>query len=87
MVIQYNLIQIVLLLMFSYCGVEKDVPKYISERFTYCYDGKDTGIDSLLNTDGYYVIADSFKDIGYNSRKDTAYFNLMFYSNQYFGKY
>lgn len=81
MVMQINLKQIVILIMLSSCGVQKDVPKYISERFTYCYDGKDTGIDSLLKTDGYYVIAESFKDIGYNSKKDTSYFNMMFYKN------
>jgi hypothetical protein len=66
--------------LFSSCE-QKDVPKHISEGFTYCYDGKDTGIDSLLNTDGYYVIAEPFNNSGYNSQIDTLYFNLMFYDN------
>jgi len=81
MVIQIYLKQIAILIMLSSCGVQKDIPKYISEKFTYCYDGKDTGIDSLVKLDGYYVIAESFKDMGYNSNKDTSYFNIMFYEN------
>ena len=80
MVIHYNMIQIILLIMFSSCEVQKDVPKYISEKFTYCYDGKNTGIDSLLNIDGYYVIAQPFSNFGYSSR-DTSYFNMMLYRN------
>jgi hypothetical protein len=81
MVMKFRIVQIVILIIFSSCSVQKDVPKYISDRFTYCYDGKDTGIDSLLKTDGYYVIAESFKDMGYNNNKDTSYFNMMFYKN------
>ncbi len=81
MVIHYNLILIVLLFIFSSCGVQKDVPKYILERFIYCYDGKDTGIKLLMNIDGYYVIAESFKDMGYTSNKDTSYLNILFYEN------
>jgi hypothetical protein len=73
------MIQIILLIMFSSCE-QKVVPEHISEGFTYCYDGKNTGIDSLLNIDGYYVIAEPFSNYGYNSR-DTTYFNMMFYRN------
>jgi hypothetical protein len=80
MVIHYNLIQIAFLILFSSCE-QKDVPAHISEGFTYCFDGKNTGIDSLLNTDGYYVIAEPFNNSGYNSQIDTLYFNLMFYDN------
>ena len=30
------------------------VPKHVKQNFTYCYDGIDTGIDSLINIEGYY---------------------------------
>lgn len=81
MVMQINVKQIIILIMLSSCSVQKSVPTYISERFTYCYDGEDSGIDSLLKTDGYYVIAQSFKDIRSNTKMDTSYYNMMFYDN------
>ena len=80
MVIKFSRITILILLIS--CGVQKDIPDNISERFTYCYDGNDTRIDSLLKIDGYYVIAESFEDIGYPSmNEDTSYFNILFYEN------
>lgn len=79
MVKKYYMIQLILAILISSCS-HKVIPDYLVERFTYCYDGNDTKIDSLLNINGYYVIAESFNDFGYNST-DTSYFNILFYNN------
>jgi len=39
------------------------VPKYIRNAFSYCYNNEDTGIDSLINIEGYYYI--SYPDTGF----------------------
>jgi hypothetical protein len=80
MVKHYFFAQIILLIMTSSCS-QKVAPKYVKEVFTYCYDGKNTGIESLLDIDGYYVIAEPFDNSGDNSKIDTSYFNIMFYGN------
>ena len=35
------------------CGYNT-VPKYVRQNFIYCYDGMATGIDTLINIEGYY---------------------------------
>lgn len=64
------------------------VPKHIKQGFTYCYDGKNTGIKSLLNIDGYYVIPKPYDKYGKNAvymhEIDTFYLNLMFFEDGIF---
>lgn len=79
MVANYILRYLLFIILLSSCA-QKGLPDYVSDKFTYCFDGKDTGIESLININGYYVIAQPFSNFGYNS-SDTSYFNLMFYSN------
>ena len=64
------------------------IPTSIRNSFTYCYDGKYTGIDTLININGYYqqsslttrYIANGFfKPL--ISSIDTFYFSLIFYDN------
>jgi hypothetical protein len=37
-------------------------PKYIKEGFNFCYNGQPTGIDSIINIDGYYSITNTFNE-------------------------
>jgi len=76
------------------CGVYfPRTPKSVKKSFTYCFDGKYTGIDTLLNIDGYYsemsieknsqTIGGFLKDTSiYNV--DTTYGHFMFYDNGLF---
>ena len=51
-------LQIVLILVIivsSSCRFA-NVPKSVKREFTYCYDDKDTGIDSLMSINGYYSL-------------------------------
>jgi len=82
------LFAILLIIIFvSSCGV----PYYIKKNLTYCYDGHSTGIDTLLNIEGYYSKVDirSMKK-RYTTRGkwlnilDTTYATLMFYDNGIF---
>lgn len=59
---------------------------YVREHFTYCYDGKSTGLDSLINLKGYYEITDiSFNSYGfgkyYHSGIDTSYRGIIFFKD------
>ena len=49
------------------------VPKHVKQNFTYCYDGLDTGIDSLINIEGYYDFTS--KDC------PSCYIRIMFYKD------
>ena len=75
-------------LIISAC--QNHVPKSIKKSFVYCYDDRYTGIDSLINIDGYY------KEMSLHKRSptvggflkdtsiyyiDTSYFYFMFYDN------
>ncbi len=51
-----NLLLLIVVICSS-CGCNI-VPQYIKQDFNYCYDGIDTGIDSLINIEGYYVLSD-----------------------------
>lgn len=46
------------------------IPKRVRNAFTYCYTGTYTGIDTLININGYYSVVDS-----YNAT------SIMFYDN------
>ena len=59
------------------------IPKSIEKSFTYRYDGKNTGIDTLINIDGFYrekrgVCILQGTSIYY---LDTVYSHFMFYDN------
>ena len=43
------------------------IPQSQTQGFDFCYDGKDTGVDSLIRIDGYYEIV----TVRYESYKDT----------------
>lgn len=81
MVRSNSLVKLALLFLLTSCWAQKNLPNYKSQKFTYCYDGKNTKIGSLLKTNGYFVISESFKDVGYDFNKDTSFFNIMFYEN------
>lgn len=36
------------------------VPKNVIKKIDYCYDGKNTGLDSLLNLNGFYYLGEDF---------------------------
>jgi hypothetical protein len=68
-------------------------PNYIKQNFTFCNDGKSKGIDSLININGYYSIAEPYSrpvfSTPYDKNKtkyasDTMYQNLMFYRDGLF---
>lgn len=76
-----------LLPLFVSCA-HSPVPKYIKkQQFSYCYDEKNTGIDSLINIEGYYtekIIGknDLFSKVYHSNREATMDFmNFMFYKN------
>jgi hypothetical protein len=51
---------LILLLILLFCisfYAFAGVPKRVREAFQFCYNGKDVGIDSLINTEGYYYIS------------------------------
>ena len=84
---QIHIIFFVSILLNS-CSIFYKVPKDIKSRFAYCYDGQNTGIDTLINTDGYYsmgCITDRWGYLGkYEHIIDTVFVNLMFYKNGIF---
>ncbi len=67
---------ITIAIAFSSCVVR--VPKYIQQNFTFCYDGQNTGIDSLINIEGYYVVKYPYKGVDTACNTCT---NLMFYKD------
>lgn len=53
----------------------------------YCYDGKPTGLDSILNTFGYYAFWKPFlNNVGYPSKQvqDTMYWKCLFFNDGFF---
>ncbi|MFN0188230.1 MAG: hypothetical protein ACKVQV_05970 [Bacteroidia bacterium] len=77
------LISVSTCLSFISCGFK--VPSIIKQEFKYCYDGKNTGIDSLINIHGYYSIGQTLDRSGtdaiYKHIIDTFYLNFMFYQD------
>lgn len=59
------------------------VSSYIKNNFTNCYDEKNTGLDTLININGYYTIMDGKDRYGYNAiyvhKIDTFYTCFMFF--------
>ena len=43
-----------LVFIMSKCSINTSIPESVKTSFTYCYQGVYTGIDSLINIDGYY---------------------------------
>ncbi|MDP4291183.1 MAG: hypothetical protein Q8908_08890 [Bacteroidota bacterium] len=83
-----KILTITFLLTLSACWNFHTVPKAIKRNFTYCYDGKKTGIESKLNINGYFVSAEPFDRymIG-NFKKheiDTFYNYTMFFEDGIF---
>ena len=72
------------------CG---SIPKSLKNSFTYCYDGRYTGLDKLINIYGYYcemslikrspTVGGFLKDAS-NYYIDTIYNYFMFYENGIF---
>ena len=75
------------------CAYYPNIPKSIENSFTYCYAGKNTGLDTLINIDGYY------REMSFNKRSptvggflkdtsiyyiDTSYHYFMFYEDGIF---
>lgn len=82
-----NIIALIVIATLTSCGV----PHYIKQNFTYCYDGQNTGIDTLINIDGYYKITClQERDERYTTKGqwvhkiDTLCTNLMFYKDGIF---
>jgi hypothetical protein len=78
---------LILLLFLISCGV----PKSIRKRMTYCYNGLDTGLDTLININGYYNLTYIWeRDERYTTKGqwvhkiDTMHSNIMFYNDGMF---
>ena len=57
------------------------VPKYVRNAFHYCHSDKDTGIESLINTEGYYEILYTHPKTGVPNEGG---YSFMFYRNGLF---
>ncbi len=55
--------------------------KETRDNFTYCYDGKYNGLDSLINTRGYYKTSRVFYK---NEIRNTSSNNYMFFEDGFF---
>ena|SRR5258705_4623872 len=70
-------------LIFVSCGFI--APSKMKQEFKYCYDGKNTGIDSLINIHGYYSMGQPRDRYGINAVYkhiiDTFYLDFMFFSD------
>jgi hypothetical protein len=80
-------------LSISACAYYPPIPKPVENSFSYCYNGENTGIDTLINIDGYYQEISLFKrspTIGGFSKDtsiyyvDTSYRHFMFYDDGIF---
>lgn len=64
------------------CGII-NTSSQVKKKFTYCYDGQYTGIDKLINVDGYYTIGEERDTYGINAvfihKIDTFNTNFMFW--------
>lgn len=82
-----NLLTIILL---STIGCSTKVPTSIQNNFTYKYDGQPTGIEKLINVDGYYCISvpetrrkyvKPWIKMNYETVLDTFYMNYFFFKD------
>ena len=64
------------------------VPKRHQNSFSFCYQDKDTGIDSLLNINGYFRLKETTRaTYGLDSSisiEDTSYYYIMFFRDGIF---
>ncbi len=67
----------------------KKVPDTILNNFNKCYDGRNTGIERILNIDGYYKSKTLYKGVRYDSQKNPIYYDvstdIIFYKDGIFG--
>ncbi|MBS1775105.1 MAG: hypothetical protein JSS64_02360 [Bacteroidetes bacterium] len=67
-----------------YCNSKK-VPKYIRDRFTNCYNGKNTNIKTLIEINGHYTLKELYRvcsGVGVNMIcKDTVQHHIVFYED------
>ena len=75
------LIMIALALFSLKCSINISIPKSLKNSFTYCYNDKYTGIDTLINIGGYYKEMLIHKDHPF---LDTCFHYFMFYDNGLF---
>jgi hypothetical protein len=72
----------------SYASNAKKVPKYIRDRFTNCYTGKNTHIRNLIEIDGYFELKELYRHnlgVGKNGPySDTSNYNIVFYEDYTF---
>ena len=83
---------LILILMMSMCSIRR-APRFIKDAFTFCFTGKSTGIDSLLNIEGYFeqmsLIRRSPTVGGFRANPeiyylDTIFSRFMFFDNGLF---
>ncbi len=60
------------------------VPGMIQKKFTFCYDGRPTGLESKISTDGFYEMTYIWwNELGYgktyNPRWDTTHLDILFF--------
>lgn len=79
-----NIILILSIILLNSCSYENSSLVYIN-NFTYCYDNKPTGLDTVINLQGYYSSMNIKKTILYHKNNeeviDTIYYNDMFFKN------
>jgi hypothetical protein len=74
---------IVSLALIIFTGCTFVVPRSVKEEFTYCFDGKKTGLDTLISINGYYAPSPD-EIIQWNNRiwtNDTLRPAYVFYDN------
>jgi hypothetical protein len=73
-------------LSISSCGFKP--PSKVTQGFKYCYDGKNTGLDTIINIQGYYTMGHPHVRSGLNAvykpRIDTVDINFMFFPDGIF---
>ncbi|MCD4792167.1 MAG: hypothetical protein K8R54_02970 [Bacteroidales bacterium] len=72
------LIPIILIIVFTGCRVMK----ITQDAFIYCYDGNNTGLDTMINIEGYYTMNKIFSKP--NKTKSYNIYNFVFYDDGLF---
>lgn len=75
-----------ILILLTSCIQSFIVPTKIKKRFTFCYDGKPTGLESKININGFYEMTDIWwNESGYgktyNPRWDTTQIDILFFND------
>jgi hypothetical protein len=71
-------ISLVLIIFIGYSCI---VPSWITREFRYCFDGKKTGLDALINIKGYYAPDTVIREANKIFAKDTLHPAYIFYDN------